>query len=106
MSDAEFNQLAALVKESAAAGGAEVTVSRTTGDPGHPADVALVKNGGTTPDNGNPSGGNKTPVDNNPIKTTGFDVPSVTAVAGLGVLMVAAAGIYLMKTSKKESADA
>lgn len=118
MTDDQFNQLAGLVKETAAAGGAEVTVAKSD-DYSHPADIAIVTNGtpegpgegGNNVPNGNgdnnytPSG-NKTPVDNNPIKTTGFDVPSVTAVAGVGVLMVAAAGIYLMKTSKKESADA
>ena len=43
---------------------------------------------------------------NDPIKTTGFDVPSVAAVAGVGILMVSAAGIYLAKASKKESVDA
>lgn len=39
----------------------------------------------------------------NPIKTTGadFSVPGVVAVAGVGVLLVSAAGVYLFKTSKK-----
>jgi len=105
MSDAEFNQLAALVKDAAAAGGAEVNISRTDSAT-LPADIAIVKKSDTEPDSGKKPSDNKAPVDNNPIKTTGFDVPSVTAVAGVGVLMVAAAGIYLMKTSKKESADA
>lgn len=107
MSDAEFNQLSALVKDAAEAGGAEVTVSRDT-DPAHPAEIAITKKGNTDtkPGDNTKPGDSKTPVDDNPIKTTGFDVPSVTAVAGVGVLMVAAAGIYLMKTSKKESADA
>ena len=45
-------------------------------------------------------------VNGNPIQTTGFDVPSVAAVAGVGILMVSAAGIYLAKASKKESVDA
>ena len=39
----------------------------------------------------------------NPIKTTGadFSVPGAVAVAGVGVLLVSAAGVYLFKTSKK-----
>ena len=109
MSADQFNQFAGLVKDAAAAGLAEVTVTRTIGAFQHPADVALVNKGGNNGGANGANGGNggfKTPIDNNPIKTTGFDVPSVTAVAGVGVLMVAAAGIYLMKTSKKESADA
>ncbi len=41
------------------------------------------------------------------VKTTGFSVPGVTAVAGVGVLVVTAAGIYLIRTSKKkETVDA
>ena len=119
MSADQFNQFAGLVKDAAAAGLAEVTVTRTIGAFQHPADVALVNKGGNGGNNGGNNGGAnganganggnggfKTPIDNNPIKTTGFDVPSVTAVAGVGILMVSAAGIYLFKTSKKESVDA
>jgi hypothetical protein len=41
------------------------------------------------------------------VKTTGFGVPGVTTVAGVGVLIVTAAGIYLIRTSKKkETVDA
>lgn len=42
----------------------------------------------------------------NPIKTTGadFNVPGVVAVAGVGVLLVSAAGVYLFKASKKNEA--
>ena len=58
----------------------------------------------TTGTNPTPSTGPST--DNNPIKTTGFDVPSVAAVAGVGILMVSAAGVYLARTSKKESVGA
>ena len=36
------------------------------------------------------------------IKTTGFGVPGVTAVAGVGFLVVTAAGVYLISTSKKK----
>ena len=48
-----------------------------------------------------------TPAGDNPIKTTGLDVPGVTAVAGIAVLAVSAAGIYVISTSKKkETVDA
>ncbi len=40
------------------------------------------------------------------VKTTGFDVPGVVAVAGVGILLVSAAGVYLIRTSKKETVDA
>ena len=43
---------------------------------------------------------------NDAVKTTGFGVPGVVAVAGVGVLVVSAAGIYLIRTSKKERVDA
>lgn len=45
----------------------------------------------------------------NPIKTTGafFNIPGIFTVAGVGVLLVSATGVYLVKKSKKESfADA
>lgn len=43
-------------------------------------------------------------VDPDPIKPTGFDfsIPGVTAVAGIGVLLVSAAGAYLIITKKKK----
>ena len=96
ISDAQFNQVAAIAKEAAAAGGATITVTRRADAL---ADVVLVKEGTNTPIT-DPNGSEGV------IKTTGFDVPSVTVVAGVGILMVSAAGIYLFKTSKKESVDA
>ena len=96
ISDAQFNQIAAISKEAAAAGGATITVTRRADAL---ADVVLVKEGTNTPIT-DPNGSEGV------IKTTGFDVPSVTVVAGVGILMVSAAGIYLFKTSKKESVDA
>ncbi len=41
----------------------------------------------------------------NPIKPTGafFNIPGIITVAGVGVLLVSAAGVYLVKKSKKES---
>ena len=59
------------------------------------------KNGG-----GQSSGGEI--IDPNPIKPTGFDfnIPGVTAVAGVGVLLVSAAGVYLITTKKKKVASA
>ena len=44
--------------------------------------------------------------DDGVIKTTGADVPGVVCVAGLGILLVTGAGVYLLKGSKKETADA
>lgn len=57
------------------------------------------------------SGGNKpgSSTSDDPIKTTGagFNIPGVMVVAGVGILLVSAAGIYLFKSSKKETlADA
>ena len=97
ISDAQFNAIVAVAKEAASAGGATIAVTRKTNGL---ANVVLVTNStnGSTPIS-DPKGGDI-------IKTTGFDVPSVTAVAGVGILMVSAAGIYLFKTSKKESVDA
>ncbi|MCQ4022763.1 MULTISPECIES: hypothetical protein [unclassified Ruminococcus] len=42
---------------------------------------------------------------NDPIKTTGadFNVPGVISVAGVGVLLVSAAGVYLFKAKKNEA---
>lgn len=47
--------------------------------------------------------GGSNAVSDNPIKTTGadFNIPGVVAVAGVGVLLVSVAGVYLFKTSKK-----
>lgn len=106
VTDAQFNEIAAVAKAAAEAGGATIEVTRRADGF---ANVVLVTENPT--DGGNGGNGGKTPiVDPNGkdgvIKTTGFDVPSVTAVAGVGILMVSAAGIYLFKTSKKESVDA
>lgn len=38
----------------------------------------------------------------NPIKQTGFGVGTTVAVAGVGVLLITAAGVYLIRTTKKE----
>ena len=66
-------------------------------------------NGGNSGNNGGNSGnnggnGSGTVVDDNPIKRTGidFNIPGVTSVAGTGVLLVSAAGVWLIK--KKKSA--
>ncbi len=58
--------------------------------------VSYSKKGDTSKDSSK-----TTPVDN-PIKTTGLDVPGVTAVAGAAILAVSAAGIYVISTSKKK----
>ena len=63
-------------------------------------------NGGNSGNNG--GNGSGTVVDDNPIKRTGidFNIPGVTAVAGVGVLLVSAAGVYLITTKKKKAASA
>lgn len=100
LSDADFNQLAAIAVDAAKAGDATITVTRGADSKPVVSLITKTDDGKTVTPTG-PSTG-----DDGVIKTTGFDVPSVTAVAGVGVLMVAAAGVYLMKTSKKESVDA
>lgn len=52
----------------------------------------------------NGNNGNSNPVvDPNPIKNTGldFNIPGVMSVAGVGILLVSAAGVYLIGTKKK-----
>ena len=46
--------------------------------------------------------------DPDPIKTTGFDfgIPGIMTVAGIGVLLVSAAGVYLVRTKKKGAENA
>ena len=46
--------------------------------------------------------------DPSPIKPTGFDfgIPGVMAVAGIGILLVSAAGVYFISTKKKAEANA
>lgn len=83
---------------------ATVGKSSSTGNGGSSTDNS--KSGGsssgsnTTSQSGSSS--NSSAVDSNPIKTTGadFNIPGVTAVAGVGILLVSAAGIYLVKTKK------
>lgn len=50
------------------------------------------------------TGGNAGTSDN-VIKPTGanFSIPGVTVIAGIGILLVSAAGVYLFKSSKKET---
>ncbi len=52
-------------------------------------------------------GSKKDIIDPNPIKQTGFDfnLPGVTAVAGVGILFVSAAGIYLVRSKKKAASE-
>lgn len=76
-----------------------VSIVDSTGSTVFTATVSSVTGGGTT-------GGSTS---NDPIKTTGagFNIPGVMVVAGVGILLVSAAGIYLFKSSKKETlADA
>ena len=98
LDDSMRSQLISFAQSAADGAGLEVSISAD----GNVSTATGGNNDGNTtkPDN---SGVN---ANNDPIKTTGFDVPSVAAVAGVGILMVSAAGIYLAKASKKESVDA
>ena len=72
-----------------------VSIVDSNGNTVFTATVSSVTGGGTT---GGSTG-------NDPIKTTGagFNIPGVTVVAGVGILLVSAAGAYLFKVSKKET---
>lgn len=103
----DISELAAIAQAAADEAGLEVTVSAdgavdiggTTVNPDEP----VVP---TTDDKTTATPAATTTSNDGVIKTTGFDVPSVAGVAGVGILMVSAAGIYLAKASKKESVDA
>ncbi len=58
--------------------------------------------GGTTA--GGTTAGGSTATDN-PIKTTGadFNIPGIAVVAGVGIVIVSAAGVYVLKTSKSKN---
>ena len=66
----------------------------------------LNKNNDKYSQNSQP-GGNTT-LGDNPIKVTGFDfnIPGVMSVAGVGILLVSAAGVYLISTKKKSAVRA
>lgn len=103
LTDDMRSELTGMAQTAADNAGLDITVSAD-------GDVVI---GGATGNGGNGDNGTQKPgnnggvnTNNNPIRTTGFDVPSVAAVAGVGILMVSAAGIYLAKASKKESVDA
>ena len=104
LSDDQMKELVALANK--ASGVVEV---RLTFDRPSKVVTAYDKNGnvigkGSTGGNGGNSG--TTGGNGGVIKTTGADVQSVAFVAGLGVLLVTGAGVYLISTSKKERTDA
>ena len=76
--------------------------------------VASSITGGSSSNGGSSNGttggtaGGSTVTDN-PIKTTGadFNIPGIAVVAGVGIVLVSAAGVYVLKTTKsKDGAQA
>ncbi len=51
--------------------------------------------------------GSKDVINDNPVKRTGFDfnIPGVVSIAGVGILLVSAAGVYLVSTKKKAAVE-
>ena len=62
--------------------------------------IKVDKNNGGN--NGNGGNGGKIGDNGGPIKDTGFGVADAAVVPGLGIILVTAAGVYLLKTSKKD----
>ncbi len=75
------------------------------GNPGYNPGGEVIDPDKPDPNKPNPGGD---PIDPNPIKPTGFDfnIPGVMTVAGVGVLLVSAAGVYLIRTKKKAEENA
>lgn len=88
LTDAQINQVVALSNEASGVVGVKLSYDKTG------------KNVKATTTDGKETGIST----GDPIVNTGFDVPSVTVVAGLGIVLVSAAGVYLLKTSKKDEA--
>ena len=100
LSDDQMKELVALANKAS-----DVVEVRLTLDRPSKVVTAYDKNGnvigkGSTGGNGGNSG--TTGGNGGVIKTTGAEVPGVAYVAGLGILLVTATGVYLVKTSKKE----
>lgn len=64
--------------------------------------VSIVDNSGNTVFSSKVSSFNE---DNNVIKSTGadFNIPGIITVAGTGILLISAAGVYLFRNAKKET---
>ena len=94
LSDAQIAQVVKLSNDASGVVGVKLEYSRN---------AAVGKKVTVVTSNGNGSGnGSQAGDTSNPIKQTGFEVADVTVVAGLGILLVTAAGVYLLKTSKKD----
>lgn len=115
LSDDEINQMVTLAKKAAAVVDCTIEYNKSNRV------VSVVtknsdntgSNTGSNSGNSGSTSGSKTVVSSSTtgkddtIKTTGFGVPGITAVASVGILAVSAAGIYLISTSKKkETVDA
>ncbi len=93
LSDDEIAKVVAMSNEAVGYINCTLTYDRATGD------VTVTPKGSS-------GGGSGTGVvidtKDTDVKNTGFGLPEVTAVAGVGLLCVTAAGVYLLRTSKKE----
>ena len=94
----QISKVVALANEASGVVGVTVSFSKDAGF----SYKSSSSNGGSS----NGGSGSTGTIGGDVIKTTGFSVADVTVVAGLGIVLVTAAGVYLLKTSKKESLDA
>lgn len=94
MTDAEVDKAVAIGKEAAQIVGVTLTYDKS----GKLAGYTVPGSGATS----QTSKAGTTTTTGNEIKVTGLDVPGVAPVAGVAVLAVAAAGIYVISTSKKK----
>lgn len=115
LSDDQIDELVALANDAAGVVGLTLSYDKSgkTVDVVKPSDSSSgTKTDSKTPSASRTSTGDQkvasvsTSGTDNTIKTTGFGVPGVSVIAGVGVLFVTAAGVYLIRTSKKERVDA
>ncbi|MBR2175579.1 MAG: hypothetical protein IJ861_01365 [Clostridia bacterium] len=95
LTSAQIDQIVALSNDASKVIGVTLTYDKITKA------VTATKDGKTISDVVVP-GGSGSNAGNDVIKTTGFAVADATVIAGLGILLVTAAGVYLLKTSKKD----
>ena len=95
LTSAQIDQIVALSNDASKVIGVTLTYDKITKA------VTATKDGKTISDVVVP-GGSGSNSGNDVIKTTGFAVADATVIAGLGILLVTAAGVYLLKTSKKD----
>lgn len=81
--------------------------SEPSGQTSEPSGQTSQPSGQTSQPGGQTSQSSSGNIDPNPIKPTGFDfnIPGMMAVAGGGVLLVSAAGVYLINRKKKAESE-